>query len=457
LSRSRFEIAALIFLLIAYFVLAGAYAVRTPAWQAPDEPAHYNNVAQVAVNGCCPIIEAGDWDMAYIGQLTSSHFAPDELANLSRLQYEDHQPPLYYLASSLVYSLSGGGLTALRLFSVLIGAGVVLAAYGTARVLAGADRWFLAWGAAAFVAFIPQHLAMLAAVNNDGTAELVVGIALYLALRYLRGDKIPVWLLGVIVGVGFLTKVSTLLLAGIIPLAILLRWWGEKRAGGLPGLLRPLIIFAVPALILGGVWWARNINVYGFADIFGLRRHDQVVADQPRTRDIIAQSGFGQYLSSAAQTTFNSFWGQFGWMAYPLPGWAYTAIWAFLGAVAVGWVVRMFAPHPPTPSRTQAGGGGEDSRTVNLWVRASALLLAAVALVALAQYVYYNTEFYQVQGRYLFPALIPLGIFIAYGLDGWSRLWVKRYPKWRGLAQAPLLLFIPLNLWILWQVIPLLG
>ncbi|MBK8031792.1 MAG: hypothetical protein IPK17_20350 [Chloroflexi bacterium] len=109
-------------LLIVYVIVGALYAVRTPAWQAPDEPAHYNYAAQVAANGCCPVIEMGDWDSAYLDTLKAERFPPDLLDRLPTIQYEDHQPPLYYLLSGLVYRLTDGSLTALRLLSVLISA-----------------------------------------------------------------------------------------------------------------------------------------------------------------------------------------------------------------------------------------------------------------------------------------------------------------------------------------------
>jgi hypothetical protein len=59
----------LFILIVIYGIVAGLFAVRTPPWQAPDEPAHYNYVAQVANNGCCPTIEVGDWNSAYLEQL----------------------------------------------------------------------------------------------------------------------------------------------------------------------------------------------------------------------------------------------------------------------------------------------------------------------------------------------------------------------------------------------------
>ena len=80
--------------------------------------------------------------------------------------------------------------------------------------------------------------------------------------------------------------------------------------------------------------------------------------------------------------------------------------------------------------------------------------VALVVVLALAQYVYYNTEFWQFQGRYLYPALIPLGIWIAVGLDAWRRLAIPR-AWWLPVAGIGLLL--PLDVYLLWRVIPLLA
>ena len=45
-----------------------------------------------------------------------------------------------------------------------------------------------------------------------------------------------------------------------------------------------------------------------------------------------------------------------------------------------------------------------------------ALLLACSGLLTLSTYLGYNLTFYQAQGRYLFPALIPLGLAWSFGL-----------------------------------------
>src|SRR5690606_17739409 len=154
-------------IILLYLGIGALYALNTPPWQSPDEPAHYNYIAQIAGEGCCPVIAPGDWDAAYLSELTTEQF-PEE-ADLSPLEYEDHQPPLYYLLLSVVYGLTGGSLLALRLATLVLGAGVVLLTYATIARLFPV-RLTLALGAAAFVAFIPQHLSVLASVNNDALA-----------------------------------------------------------------------------------------------------------------------------------------------------------------------------------------------------------------------------------------------------------------------------------------------
>jgi len=456
----------LLFILAAYVAVASLFAIRTPPWQAPDEPAHYNYAAQVARMGCCPVIEVGDWDSAYLDQLKSARFAPDLLGRLDTIQYEDHQPPLYYLLQSLVYNVTSGSLVAMRLFSALLGVGTILCTYAIARLLLP-ERPPVALGAAALVAFLPQHIAVLASVNNDALAGLVIGLTLWLTVLYLRGtdtiNRFPTpFVLGVVVGVGLLTKVSTLFLVGVVAVAIVLQWWRQKplpptafaspytergsktnRYPSLYTLLHRLLIFALPALVLSGAWWLHNIGLYGFPDVFGLRRHDVVVADQARMADLIAQVGLGGYLSRALETTFNSFWGQFGWMALPLPGWLYPIFLALLVAGGSGLILTP----PPNRIRVPVYGEGES------WRRDGWIVLALAAALAVMAYLYYNTVFLQLQGRYLFSGIIPFAVGVALGVDRWRSRLLGRMRAAQWLTPALFLLLVPLDIYLILRVI----
>lgn len=565
MSPQRVETLLLAAILAGYLLVAGLYATRTAPWQAPDEPAHYNVIAQIAVDGCCPVIEMGDWDSAYLDALKAARFAPTLTDNLASVQYEDHQPPLYYLLLAPVYRATGGDLTALRLVSVALGAGVVLLAYTLARLLLPARRG-VALGTAALVAYIPQHAAILGSVNNDALAYLLAAAVLVLCALYVTehdpvafrrvrwgfsagagllalvallglpwgrpgalwavpalfaASVAAVWwlradsrnsyhvILGTVVGAAFLTKTTVYFTVGVVVVAVVLRplvlaarssvgrgagialrvanavsklplpnispererrikqagrrfgWDLLKNARSVyaPVLRRHarkigrgLAVVVGVSTAYGLVWWARNSVVYGFPDVLGLTAHDVVVVGQLRTAERIADVGWAGYWRGAVTTTFHSFWGQLGWMALPLPATWYPPIGAMLGVAAAGLVVdARRSPRPPSAHQVVTG-----------------VLLGLTGLAALAQFVYYNLSFYQVQGRYLFVALLPFALVVVAGLDGWVRLLRGRVQR---AGQAPSLqVYVPYimplalaaafgaaNLWLLRFVVPALA
>ncbi len=435
MPRSPIEKALFVTILLGYLLAGGLYALYTPAWQAPDEPAHFNYLRQVAEAGCCPRIEEGDWDSEQLSLLTSSKFASDYLDGLDRIQYEDHHPPLYYLLGSLVYKLGAGQLITLRLFSVALGAGVVWLAYFIGkRIKPGQPQ--IALGAMALVGFTPQHLSMMSAVNNDALAELIVAVALLWSLRFLKGDSVPVWQLGLILGIALLTKLTIYFLALLLPLVIWLRWRREKQRRS--ALYRSLFILALVAVVIAGGWWLRNISVYGFPDFLALAAHDTVVADQPRSADYIAERGVGMYLAQFASVSFKSFWGQFGWMALPLD------------SVLDGWLYRGFAIFALAGMAGALLAARSRDIVTEIWL----VLLGLTLLVGL-QYLYYNLEFLQWQGRYLFPALIPIAWMLVYGIDYWRGRLFGRWGWARWLPVIVLLCLMALDLYLLfWVIVP---
>lgn len=461
-----------------YLVIAGLFAIRTPDWQSPDEPAHYNYIAQLADEGRIPVIEAGDWNQAYLDALKSNDFAPDLLGELDTIQYEDHQPPLYYLLATPIYLLTDGNLTALRLFSVLIGTVIVCCTYATGRLMFPNRPW-ISLGAAAFVAFLPQHVHILASVNNDALGWAVVAITLYLTIAYIkdhpvRNHPVQSWHLGLLVGIGFITKTTTYFMAGIVPIAILLHWWTLQRKDmdemaeftfpeevlsdprDYRVIVRLVAMFLLPALLFGGIWWARNVSVYGFPDFLGLAEHDAVVIDQPRTADRIDMLGFGGYLREMTNTTFNSFWGQFGWLAVPMQSIFYTGLKLFLIAALSGLAVDLTFRHRE-----------EHRRTIEQ--RNTRIIMAMVAVLSILAFAFYNAEFQQYQGRYLFTMLVPLSLWLALGLDAWRRITTRSIIQDRSIEPtgtwkllwdfAPyglvmiFMAFAVLDIYLLWRVI----
>jgi hypothetical protein len=164
----------------------------------------------------------------------------------------------------------------------------------------------------------------------------------------------------------------------------------------------------VPALAICAFWWGRNLTVYGWPDFLGLERHDSIILVQPRTAEWLAAYGPAGYLARFAGTTFRSFWGQFGWMGVVMDGRVYGILLAFSLFVLAGCALAL---------RQEAR-----APALSAYQREGLAVLAFSGLLTGALYLLYNVELVQHQGRYLFPALVPLAIGAALGLRAWARL-----------------------------------
>ena len=435
--------APILLILLAYLLLGGLYASYTPNWQAPDEPAHYNYVRQLA-NGRFPVMQPGDYNEAYKNEVVGSGFAPQY--SIDSFTYEDWQPPLYYLLLTPIFWLTNGSLLALRLVSVLLGGGVVVLAYALARRLLPEAMW-VAWGTAVFVAFLPQHLAIMASVNNDALAELIIAAILFTLVSIHNSQSTThnsqFARLGVLLGLGFLTKGTVYPLTAVIGLTLLWQFWGDWRS-----LIRTGLQVAVPSFLLGAVWWGRNIALYGGLDVFGKTAHDAVVVGQPRTADWIAERGLWEVARLFVQTTFNSFWGQFGWMALPMnnPGWLYPLLWVGTAVVILGLIFNRHTSNVMRQPSTHC-------------LNPQSSVLITTFLLTLAVHLGYNITFVQHQGRYLFPALVPIGVGVAVGLGAWLALlqklpFVGERPSLQNLMPLGLGLGLAaLDVWALFRII----
>ncbi|MFH1084454.1 MAG: glycosyltransferase family 39 protein, partial [Chloroflexota bacterium] len=278
-------------ILLAYLALGALYALRTPLWQTPDEPAHYNYVLWVAEHGTLPDLRAGDYPAAYLEEIKAARFPPG--LSIESIRYESHQPPLYYALAALVARAArpwlGGRLPyLLRLLSVALGALTLLVAHRAVRAAAPRQPG-LALAAVALAATLPMHVAMTAAINNDALAELMLNLA---ALAVLRGADMPAtarWSprrcagLGLLLGLAFLTKMQSYAAFGAALAALAYDAWRRDLAlgealtprQGLAGrqvLGRGALMLGVAALV-AAPWLVRNGLVYGWDDLLALRRH----------------------------------------------------------------------------------------------------------------------------------------------------------------------------------------
>ena len=205
-------------------------------------------------------------------------------------------------------------------------------------------------------------------------------------------------------------------------------------------MVRAGLLVAVPAGLLGALWWGRNLVVYGGLDVMAKAAHDAVVVGQPRTAEWVAAMGETAVFRAFITTTFNSFWGQFGWMTHPMDGRLYPILWLFTGVWLVGLLLAL----------------------ATWWDRKRPLAFSILLLflqfgLTLAVHVGYNITFVQHQGRYLFPALLPIALGVSVGLGVWKRPLIRRWPWVRYALPVALALFLlAINALVISRVLPLL-
>ncbi len=384
-------------ILIAFTVLGLIYSAGVPVFEASDEVWHYPMVQHIAAHWTLPVqpLEPG---------------APS-----GPWRQEASQPPLYYaIAAALTAWIDTGDLEQMRhlnphvaagevtpdgsnvnlvvhnpamerfpwrgtvlavhiarIFSVLLGTWAVYLTWALVRELFP-ERPRLALTAAAIHAFTPMYLFINASVNNDNLVVPLCSLALLMMVRIVRSPKSKVrsyLVLGVVIGLGLLTKASAI---GLLPLAVAtvaweawqkLKWrMGEsanRRMGKsaneqigeskiaphesllptpyslLPKImfyaLRDLSLILIPALAISGWWFYRNFRLYG--DWLGLNAFYAVLG----TRDVAAD--FAQLW--AERFAFAAgYWGNFGGLNVPMPTWIYTVLNGFAILAALGLVVR---------------------------------------------------------------------------------------------------------------------
>ena len=394
----------LLLILALYLGLVSAYAWLTPIWQAPDEPAHFNNIVTLGSTGHLAQLRTGDYNQAYLETLKARHFPPE--LSIASVRYEGHQPPLYYgLMVPVWLVVRHAPLTTqvhiLRWVNGLIGLMGLGLLWLTARRLFPA-RPQIGVLAVGFAAFLPMHVAMNGAINNDALAEGMILAVVWRLLGHVQEEQstLRAWgLTGLLIGLALLTKFQTYFL---VPLAGGVWAWQtwRSREALWQGLKGGLALF-LPMLLLPLPWWLRNMSLYGPLDPLGLRRHAMVVTGQPRTQAWIAREGWGPYLHRLITFTFQSFWGVFGWMGAFMDARAYMALTLFSVLILAGLSWQLW--------RSKAW-------RLLPWQRRGILLLAVQWAAVVAAYVWYNLSFVQHQGRYLFPALGPWSLGVGIGL-----------------------------------------
>ncbi|MFN8561352.1 MAG: DUF2142 domain-containing protein [Anaerolineae bacterium] len=382
----------LIAVLIAFTLLAAAYAWATPPLEASDELWHYGLVNFIADTSQLPVQQAGT-DTAW--------------------EQEGSQPPLYYLvAAALVKPIDRNDFDAvrqanphaiagipgavgnknlvlhadphpqpqgtalavylLRLFGIVCGGVTVIAVYTSARLLAP-ERTSVALLAAALTAFNPMFLFITASVNNDNLVIALSSLVIWQTLALLNDgfDSRRSLLLAVLIALAALTKISGLVLVPFVALAALWTAYRRRDWRGLVVLGR--LMLACWALIAGW-WYLRNLSLYG--ELFGT--HTMAAVAGERLEPFTLQTLLDEF-----QGFRFTYWGMFGAVNITTFRWFYD-----------------LADVVTVPCRRVAG---LSAASRDLASRMRVLLLALLLIVGAVSVVSWTSQTYASQGRLLFP------------------------------------------------------
>jgi hypothetical protein len=395
-------------LFVALFIgLSIQFAFATPIFEAPDEPQHFSFVNRIA----------NRWRL------------PNQMArNNGGAEQEGSQPPLFYvIAAVLITPFERGGLGtlreenphaqtgnpatlanyndaiqhepypprfdppraavyAVRLFNIIFGAITVWAVWKAAHAAAPRQPQ-IALLATGLTALNPQFAFISGAVNNDAMAAMWGSLVIWQTIVMLReGFSFNRSLvLGTLVALATMTKVSGLLFGGIVAIAAAYLVGRQRDWRGVWTLaVCGVAIWAV----IAGAWYARNLHLYG--DFTGTVTMLRWMGGRPPL-------GLGALIQELSSLTI-SYWGIFGWFNVLTPNLYYNVIDAALmlatAGVAAGlWRVR------------------REQNQLAVWL--FLLLTFGLGLGALAAWTRITPG---TQGRLLFPYIAAINTLIAFGL-----------------------------------------
>lgn len=451
LRNSQFAIrnAGIRTLLGVFVLLAGTFSVTTPAFETPDEIWHFAFIQHLVTERSLPVSEPNTQAMwRQQGVQAPGYYLAAALltAGIDQSDFPEiyaranphaaiGQPGAAINRNYLIHHADEsfpwrGSILALhiaRFFSVFLGAVTVYAVYRTLRVLLGEGKALLG---AAFVACIPQFLFISAAASNDNAINAGAGLVVWWLVEAVEEGKRqkrasenrreakvvvstrlhPVILspghlaiLGVLLGLALLAKLSSLALVGLSGLVILWLAW-RHRSWRL--VWNAALWTGVPGLLIAGWWYLRNWRLYGDLLAWNVWEANILLRVIPADwRVIVGELG----------SLERSFWGLFGWLNLPYPEWVYAALRGVELLLAAGLVLfllrtayslmRRDTPHPQFAPRSSQ--------------------LALIPLVWLALLVLSWLNFMRVapaaQGRYFFPAAAALGLLFVWGADGYGK------------------------------------
>ena len=357
------------------FSTAAAWALVTPAFDAPDETEHFAYAQYLAETGNAPARAPGPrgpWADEETIALDALHLPsyveqPDgrpRWLEQDERRWREHNDavrasrdngggataatthsPLYYgLLTPAYYAADGGSifarLTAMRLTSALLGAVTAIFAYLLLMELFPTRR-LLAIGAGLLVAFQPMFTFIAGAVNNDMGVNAAAAVLCYLLIRGLRRGPSTMLAaaIGIMLVVAPLAKGTALALypaAGIALAGMLWRHHSRRDLVAYAVLGVALTASALSWTALSGVFDRSFFTTPGGTAPTASGGIGASVLDEPGAylsylwQEFLPRLPFLNRHFTESWPAFDIYvkrgWGAFGWYTIGFPHWVYVVI-----------------------------------------------------------------------------------------------------------------------------------
>lgn len=403
-------------ILAVYVVLAVWYNVSIPLGEAPDEVPHFTYVRYLARHGRLPTTEdeheAFQPPLYYALGAALTFWIKDEpespFAVRANAHFDVSDPRatknLLLHTADEAWPYRGWALAwhLVRLLSIVLGAITVWAVYQLGCTMFP-DKPAIPLTMAALTAFTPQFIFVSSVANNDNAAITFSALLLWQVARLLHSrGRNQFWnhgaLLGLLLGLGLLSKASLIAICPVVALAIVVASTRLEVVSPRDRVLLAagclLLTFGLAAL-LAGWYFVRNWILHGDPMGWSFLLEINAKRDGPLTLDVLAW---------LAKGVFRSFW--LGWIGIAFE----EAIYWVLGVVCliglsgfVIWLVRCW----------HALGSG------TRWALILLGLHAAITVGSLVQWT--ATVLGTDQGRLIYPILPSVMLVLVCGWAWWAR------------------------------------
>lgn len=435
----------LVALLLATTLLGLAWAVLTPAFNAPDENAHFAYVQSLgerfALPGdpARPIFsreqfagsDAVNSDQVAAQPAVKPEWSPrvarDFEAGQAQLPRDDGggptaaalNPPASYLWAAVGYRAASGGdvfdqVLGARLAGLLWLPITVLAVWLLAGEVFGRNR-LAQLTAAAVPALLPMVAFVSASITPDGMLYAVWSLALWLGVRVLRRHGVlpSMAALAAVVGLACVVKTTSFALIPALAFVLAVAAW-RARPWQVAPLARLAGVVALPLVLTIGVWYAiargldrraaaQLVDATGGGTNWGELASYVVQFYLPKPPGLtdfrFTTSGLPVF-----QVWIKQGWAAFGWLEVRFGDGVYRVLAVITALIAVGGLARLWI-----------------ARRRLDWLVVVFVLLVSGALLAGLHWTDYHQTIWGskgfMQARYLFPLVGVAGLALAAALQ----------------------------------------